>query len=35
MNGEQLVLLLVEHNIGVSRRTHDLIEIDEDNALNS
>lgn len=34
MNGEQLVLLLVEHNIGVSRRTHDLIEIDEDNALN-
>ena len=34
MNGEQLVLLLVEHNIGVSRRTHDLIEIDENNALN-
>jgi len=34
MNGEQLVLLLVEYNIGVSRRTHDLIEIDEDNALN-
>ena len=30
MNGEQLVLLLVEHNIGVSRRTHDLIEIDEE-----
>jgi len=28
MNGEQLVLLLVEHNIGVSRRTHDLFEMD-------
>ena len=33
MNGEQLVVLLVEHNIGVTRRTHDLIDLDEDEAL--
>ena len=30
MNGEQLVVLLVEHNIGVTRRTHDLIDLDEE-----
>jgi restriction system protein len=29
MNGEQLVVLLVEHSIGVLRRAHDLIEIAE------
>lgn len=29
MNGEQLVVLLVEHGIGVLRRAHDLIEIAE------
>lgn len=29
MNGEQLVVLLVEHSIGVDRRSHDLIELDE------
>lgn len=34
MNGEQLILLLVEHRIGVSRCTHDLIEIDKENPLN-
>ncbi len=27
MNGEQLVLLLTEYGIGVSRRTHDLIDL--------
>lgn len=27
MNGEQLVVLLVEHGIGVDRRSHDLIEL--------
>ena len=30
MNGEQLVLLLMEHGIGVQRSTPDLFEIDED-----
>ena len=30
MNGEQLVLLLMEHGIGVHRSTPDLFEIDED-----
>jgi len=29
MNGEQLVVLLVENGIGVERRSHDLIELDE------
>ena len=29
MNGEQLVVLLVENGIGVSRRSHDLIELDD------
>jgi len=29
MNGEQLVLLLVEYGIGVTRRSHDLIELEE------
>ena len=30
MNGEQLVMLLVEHDIGVHRSTPDLFEIDEE-----
>jgi len=30
MNGEQLVVLLVENGIGVSRRSHDLIELNQD-----
>jgi len=30
MNGEQLVMLLMEHGIGVHRSTPDLFEIDED-----
>ncbi len=29
MNGEQLVVLLVEHSIGVTRRCHELIELGE------
>ncbi len=29
MNGEQLVVLLVENGIGVERRSHDLIELDD------
>lgn len=29
MNGEQLIALLVEHDIGVRRTTHDLIELGE------
>ena len=29
MNGEQLVLLLAEHEIGVTRRSHDLFELEE------
>jgi restriction system protein len=29
MNGEQLVLLLIENGIGVSRRSHDLLELEE------
>jgi restriction system protein len=29
MNGEQLVVLLVENGIGVTRRSHDLIELDD------
>ncbi|OIO61185.1 MAG: restriction endonuclease [Alphaproteobacteria bacterium CG_4_10_14_0_2_um_filter_63_37] len=32
MNGEQLVMLLMEHGIGVHRSTPDLFEIDEDGA---
>lgn len=28
MNGEQLVVLLTEHHIGVTRRPHDLLELD-------
>jgi len=35
MNGEQLVVLLVEHNIGVTRRSHDLIELGEDDTPES
>ncbi len=30
MNGEQLVILLMEHDIGVCRSTPNLFEIDED-----
>jgi restriction system protein len=30
MNGEQLVALMVEHNIGVTRRSHYLIELGEE-----
>ena len=30
MNGEQLVALLVEHNIGIHRTTYDLIELGDD-----
>jgi len=33
MNGEQLVMLLMEHGIGVHRSTPDLFEIDEDALL--
>lgn len=29
MNGEQLVLLLAEHEVGVTRRPHDLLELAE------
>jgi len=29
MNGEQLVLLLTEHEVGVTRRSHEMLEIDE------
>jgi len=35
MNGEQLVLLLMEHSIGVTRSTPDLFEIDNDFAGNN
>ena len=34
MNGEQLVLLLMEHDIGVHRSTPDLFEIDERGTVN-
>ena len=30
MNGEQLISLLMEHNIGVRRMPHELFELDED-----
>jgi restriction system protein len=30
MNGEQFVLLLAEHEIGVTRRSHDLFELEEE-----
>lgn len=33
MNGEQLALLLMEHDIGVHRSTHDLFEVDEEFAV--
>ncbi|MBI5789650.1 MAG: restriction endonuclease [Candidatus Schekmanbacteria bacterium] len=33
MNGEQLVMLLVEYNLGVTRCSHDLIELDEDGVV--
>jgi restriction system protein len=33
MNGEQLVMLLMEHGIGVHRSTPDLFEIDEECAV--
>jgi len=29
MNGEQLVLLLAEHEVGISRHSHDLLELAE------
>lgn len=29
MNGEQLIALLVENNIGITRHTYDLIELGE------
>ena len=29
MSGEQLVLLLIENGIGVSRRSHDLFELED------
>ncbi len=29
MNGEQLVLLMIENSIGVSRRSHDLLTLEE------
>ena len=32
MNGEQLVVLLVESRIGVERRAHDIVELDEEDA---
>ena len=32
MNGEQLVLLLVENGVGVERRSHDLIELEDEDA---
>ncbi|WP_349770600.1 restriction endonuclease [Acetomicrobium sp.] len=35
MNGEQLVLLLVEHGIGVTRVSYDLIELDEEESLSN
>ena len=33
MNGEQLVMLMVQHNVGVTRRSHDLIELGEEQGL--
>lgn len=33
MNGEQLVLLLAEHEVGVSRRAHEMPELAEDNHI--
>ncbi len=30
MNGEQLVLLLAEHGIGISRQSHDLFEFEDE-----
>jgi restriction system protein len=33
MNGEELVALLVEHNIGVNRRSHYLIELGEEESV--
>ncbi len=33
INGEQLVMLLMEHRIGVHRSTPDLLEIDEEFAI--
>ena len=35
MNGEQLVMLLMEHGIGVQRTTPDLFELDEANGSNA
>ena len=35
MNGQQLVILLMEHNIGVHRSTPDLFEIDDEFAIQS
>jgi restriction system protein len=34
MNGEQLVALLAENDIGVTRHSHDLIELGEDEGMN-
>ena len=33
MNGEQLVALLVQNGIGVERRSHELIELEDENTL--
>ena len=36
MDGEQLVALLVENGVGVERKSHDLIELeDEDASVNA
>ena len=32
MNGEQLVVLLVENSVGVQRVSHDLIELEDEDA---
>ena len=34
MNGKQLALLLIEYNIGISRRSHDLFDLSEDGEMN-
>lgn len=30
MNGEQLVALMVEHEVMVTRRSHDILELEEE-----
>jgi restriction system protein len=32
MNGEQLVALMVEHEVGCSRRAHDILEVEGNDA---